>query len=800
MSTNKGDTMFKNYLIVAFRNIKKNKTQSIINISGLAVGMAVFLLITIYCRNELNYNKFFSQHENIYQIEIGDDYYTAAPLGTMIKNNIPDFKTVVRIDDNGLGGGEKPLIETREGNNSKKMIVTDIIFADDKFFDMFNFPVLYGNPSTALKEPYSIVLTKSTAVSLFGVGNVVGRSIHYIGDRNSQPQMDMIITAVIDDVPNNTSISFNSSKSFNAVGSLSTYYSIKPSGSNIEEDWSNRMYSTFVMFKQNNINLFTEKVNKLWYDQERTRGNSHVNINMIPLDDVHFHNNSKRQIIFLLQLIGFLIMGIAIINFINLTIARSSSRAREIGMRKVVGANRLMLVKQFLSESIFISLLAMPIALLIVTLFKPVFFKMIDKEIPFDILYKPQFILILFAGIIVIGIISGIYPAVVLSSFKPTSILKGEITKSKKGNLLRHMLIVFQFTISISLVICTILISKQMDYLKTKDLGFNNKNIIYFSQSQQINQKYDVFKQKLLQNPDIINVSRSNTSFGKDLPIGLESDFKGLKKSYRATTADPDFIPTMKIEMVKGRQFSWDIQSDHYMTAIVNETFVKEFQLKQPLGSEINFFTIKPKIIGVMKDFNYNSFHQKVEPAALLDIDWNMEINVRISNRDIPGTIQYIKNIWNKFSPDMPFEFKFLDQTYGALYISEEQFQSIISSFSIIAIIIACLGLFGLISYSINRRLKEISIRKILGASVDSIVLKLTGELLKWVVLANLLAWPLAWFLMNKWLQNFAYHTSMSWWIFILSGGIALLIAMLTVSYQAIRAATANPIETLRYE
>jgi putative ABC transport system permease protein len=339
-----------------------------------------------------------------------------------------------------------------------------------------------------------------------------------------------------------------------------------------------------------------------------------------------------------------------------------------------------------------------------------------------------------------------------------------------------------------------------MDYLKTKDLGFNNKNIIYFSQSQQINQKYDVFKQKLLQNPDIINVSRSNTSFGKDLPIGLESDFKGLKKSYRATTADPDFIPTMKIEMVKGRQFSWDIQSDHYMTAIVNETFVKEFQLKQPLGSEINFFTIKPKIIGVMKDFNYNSFHQKVEPAALLDIDWNMEINVRISNRDIPGTIQYIKNIWNKFSPDMPFEFKFLDQTYGALYISEEQFQSIISSFSIIAIIIACLGLFGLVSHSINNRLKEISIRKILGASVDSIVLKLTGELLKWVVLANLLAWPLAWFLMNKWLQNFAYHTSMSWWIFILSGGIALLIAMLTVSYQAIRAATANPIETLRYE
>jgi putative ABC transport system permease protein len=629
---------------------------------------------------------------------------------------------------------------------------------------------------------------------------VVGRTIHYIGDRNSKPDMDMTITAVIADVPNNSTIYFNSSSSFNAVGSLSTYYAVKPSGVNIDEDWGNWMYSTFVMFKQNDLNSFTNKVNKLWLEQEKIRGNNHVNINLIPLDDVHFHNNSKRQIIFLLQLIGVFILGIAIINFVNLTIARSSSRAREIGMRKVVGANRLMLIKQFLSESIFISLLAMLITLLIVTLFKPFFFKMINKEIPFDILFQPQFILILITCIVIIGIISGFYPAVILSSFKPTSILKGEITKSKRGNLLRHVLIILQFTISISLIICTILISKQVDYLKTKDLGFNNKNIIHFSQSQQINKNYDLFKQKLLQNPDILNVSRSNTSFGRDLPIGLESDFKGLKKSYRASTVDPDFIPAMKIEMVKGRPFSWDIKSDHYMTVIVNETFVKEFQLKQPLGAEINFFTIKPKIIGVMKDFNYNSFHQKVEPAALLYIDWNMEINVRIDSRNVSGTIQYIKDKWNEFCPEMQLDYKFLDQTYGALYTSEEQFQSIISSFSIVAIIIACLGLYGLVSHNVNSRLKEISIRKILGASVDSIVIKLIGEFIKWVLLANIIAWPLAWFLMNKWLQNFAYHASMNLWIFIISGGIALLIAILTISYQAIKAATTNPIEALRYE
>jgi len=430
--------------------------------------------------------------------------------------------------------------------------------------------------------------------------------------------MDMTITAIVEDFPNNSTLSFN------AAGSLSSLYSISQKyGFKIDEDWRNYQYDTFIMFKNKDINVFADKINKLWVKQEKILDNIHAQINLIPLDDVYFHNNSKRQLILILQLVGIFILAIAIVNFINLTIAKSASRAREIGMRKVIGANRSALIKQFLGESIFISLIAMSAALMMVELIKPYFFKIIDKPIQLHILHQPLFILILIAGIILIGITSGIYPAIILSAFKPTSILKNEITKGKKGNSLRHILIVFQFAISISLIICTLLVSKQVDYLKTKDLGFNDKNIIHFNQSLQISQHYDAFKQNLLKNPDIISVSRSNTSLGQELPITTSNELHGLKKSYCATTVDPDFIPTMGIQIIEGRPFSWEIASDFQGAAIVNETFIKEFELKEALGKEINFIDWKFKVIGVMKDFHYKSFHQKVESSALINLNWN---------------------------------------------------------------------------------------------------------------------------------------------------------------------------------
>jgi putative ABC transport system permease protein len=784
--------MLKNYFKIAFRHLLKKKTNSFINIFGLAVGMAVFLLITVYCLNELSYNKFFQNHKSIYQVEIGDAFYTPIPLGNMIKNNIPGFEKIVRIDY-GMGGGKSPVIETFYNGIREKNNVKDVVFADSALLEMFNIPVIYGNPTTALKRPYSIVLTRTTALNLFGIENVVGQTIHYVGD-NGLP-IDMTITAIIQDLPSNSTISFN------AVGSLSSFYSIgQKYGYKIDGDWHNYQYDTFIMFNDNDINAFTKKVNKLWMEQEKILGNQHAQLNLVPLDDVYFHNNSKRQLILFLQLIGIFILAIAVINFINLTIAKSGSRAREIGMRKVIGANRSALIKQFLGESIFISLLASVAALMMIELIKPYFLKIIDKQIHFSILNQPEVVLIFIAGIILIGIISGIYPAIILSAFKPATILKNEITKGKRGNSLKHILIVFQFAISISLIICTLMISRQVNYLKTKDLGYNDKNIIHFNQSGQIGQHYDAFKQKLLENHAIMYVSRSNTSFGRDLPIGISHKFRGANVSYSATTADPDFIPAMGIKIIEGRSFSWDLPSDLNKTAIVNETFVKKFDLKNALETELEFFSNKVKIIGVMKDFHYNSLHKKIGPAALIYANWNAEINIKIRNYNISHTIQYIKNTWSEFSPDFPFELEFLDNTYDKLYKSDIQFENIINSFSLIAIFIACLGLLGLASLSVERRIKEIGIRKILGASVNSILFTITGEFLKWITLANIIAWPLAWFAMNKWLQDFAYHTELRWWMFVTAGGASLLVALFTVSFQAIKAAAANPVESLRYE
>ena len=474
--------MVKNYFTTAFRNLLKNKTNSFINIFGLAIGMTIFLFITVYCVNELSYNQFYKNHKKIYQIAIGDEFNTPAPLGTMLKDNVPDFEKIVRIDYS-MGGGRSPVIETFYNNVRKKNNVKDVVFVDATLLEMFNLPVLYGDPASALKKPYSLILTRTTALNLFGIENVVGQTIHYTGD-NGLP-MDMTITAIIEDFPSSSTLSFN------AAGALSSLYSIAQKyGYKIDEDWHNYQYDTFVMFKNNDFNAVANKVNKLWTAREKILDNKPEQLSLISIDDVYFHNNSKRQFIYFFLLIGIFILAIAIVNFINLTIAKSSSRAREIGMRKVVGAHRTALIKQFLGESVFISILSMAVTLIMVELIKPNFYKIIDKQIPFDLLYQPHIILMLITGIVIIGIVSGIYPAIVLSAFKPITILKGEITKGKKGNYLQHIFMVFQFAISISLIICTLLISRQVNYLRTKDLGINSKNVIHFTQSHQVDKIY----------------------------------------------------------------------------------------------------------------------------------------------------------------------------------------------------------------------------------------------------------------------------------------------------------------------
>lgn len=783
-------------LKLSLRNLLKNKVDTFINLSGFAVGIAVFFLISMYIGHELNYDKFNNNYKEIYQVHIGKEFYTTAPLANLMKQSIPEVKSVARIDYYA-GGGQAPFFEVdNDGKSSKKVKVKNVVFADNNLFDLFSFKLIHGNPSTALNNPYLIVLTRNTSQLLFGTDNSVGKSIHYIGDRSNLPAMAMTVTAVIENIPDNSSVSFN------AVASFSTLYSINPTGMDMDSDWSNWMYSTFVTLNPQNSKIVEDKLSKFWKEWESTyrAGYEHQNIKLVSLADIPFFNNNKRQLIFIIQLVGIFILIIALINFINLTIAKSLLRAEEIGIRKVFGSSRFKLFNQFICESVLVSVLVTPITLLIILISKPYFSQITNTDISFNIIHQPLLIVFLLIGILVIGVIAGIYPAYYLSSFKTSSILKGEITKGKRRNSMRFSLFVFQFVISISLIICTILISKQIDFVKDKSLGLNTANIIDFNQSQQIGREYDVFKQRLLQNPNIISVTRTNIGLGKSLNINSTYENNGIKKTYSVTTVDPDFVSTMDIGMLDGRDFSWDIPTDREGAMIVNETFVKEFGLNPVLNTEITLFNRKVKIIGVAKDFYYDSFRQKLAPSAFWYADWNSHINIKFSNQNSAQAIEYIAGLWNEFSPEIPFEYEFLDRTYNQLYKSEEDLQQIFSGFSVIAIIIACLGLFGLVLNSTQQRSKEIGIRKVNGARISEVLVMLNKDFIKWIAIAFIIATPIAYYAMHKWLENFAYKTELSWWIFALAGVVALGIELLTVSWQSWRAAIRNPVEALRYE
>ena len=778
------------------RNLFKNKVDAFINLGGLAIGIAVFFLISLYTNHELSYDKFNSNYKDIYQVNISKDFYTAAPLANLMKEKIPEMRSVTRIDYYA-GGGQSSYMEVTEKSGSfKKMKVKNVAFADNNLFDLFSFKVIYGNPTTALNNPYSIVLTQNTSRLLFGTDNSVGKSIHYIGDRSSLPEMDMTVTAVIEDIPDNSSVTFN------AVASFSTLYSIKATGGDMDSDWSNWMYYTFALLDNHNSKIVEEKLSKLWEECESINftEDEHKEICIVSLSDIPFYNNNKRQLIFLILLVGIFILCLALVNFINLTIARSSLRAREIAIKKVNGSSRFELIKQFLFESILISILVAPVSLLIISLSEPYFKQITHTQVSLDIIHQPLMMVYFVIGILVIGIIAGIYPAFYLSSLKIPSLLKGEVTKGKKRSSLQFGLFVFQFVISISLIISTIIISKQIDFVKDKSLGLNTANIVDFNQSKQIGEKYDVFKQRLLHNQNIISVTRSNNGLGKGLPMTATYELNGIKKTYTVTTVDPDFIPTMDIGMLDGRNFSWEIQGDKQGAIIINETFAKELGLKSVLNTEIQFFNVKMKIIGVAKDFFYDSFHQTMKPSALVYVDWNSHIHIKINNQNTAQSLKYIEDLWNELSPQTPFEYEFLDETYGQLYKSEENLQKIFTTFSVIAIIIACLGLLGLVLNSTQQRVKEISIRKINGARISDILIMLNKKFIKWIVIAFVIACPIAWYAMHEWLNNFAYKTELSLWIFAIAGLLALFIALITVSWQTYRAATKNPVLGLRDE
>jgi putative ABC transport system permease protein len=774
-----------------FRSIFRNKLHSLINIIGFAVGIAVFILIVKYVNHQFSFDSFHKQSHNIYKIHLGDNKSLPPATAQFLKDNIAAIEDVVRIDE-WYGGGNEGFLES----DNKMFKTSDLIFADNSFFDFFDFELLYGDFKNALEAPNSIILSQSLSQKIFGNENPTGKCIEYISNYPSA-KYSFTVQGVIEDVPTNSSLMYN------GIISMSTIPFHHIRNGNISEDWRNWGFGTYVKItKPEIVQQLNAETPDFWTNRvsERWHASKDYQLNFVPLKEVHFQSGTKRSSVYLIFLIGLVILVIAIINYINLSLAISTTRVKEIGIRKVIGSDKKTLFQQFLAESILVTSISATVAVFMVFLIHPYLYKFTG----FKAIIEPgeifSIMLFLILGVISIGIISGIYPALFLTNLAPIRSLKNEYNKGGKGKIIKRVLITTQFVISIILLVSVLTFSKQANYIKDKDLGFEKDQIIYLSGSSSIDSKYQAFRESLLKNPNIQNVARSNGTFAGHLNISSKHKVNGEFRNYKATTVDPDFVETFGIEIIEGRNFSWENKNDLNNTALVNECFVKTMELNRPVGSKVNYLGDDITIIGVIKDFNVQSLHHEIEPSMLSYKPWNVCINIKVSGFDMENTIASIENTWNDFTSDVPFDYKFLDENFKELYQSETEFNSLIKVFTILAVFIACLGLFGLISFSALQSRKEIGIRKVNGAKISEILALLSKDLVIWVVLAFFIASPIAYFTMNKWLENFAYKTDLSWWVFALAGLLTLGIALLTVSWQSFKAARRNPIEALRYE
>ncbi len=789
--------MFKNYFKTAYRNLLKFKTYTVINIFGLAIGIGAVILILLYIQFEFSFDKFHQDLNSIYRVSIvnlkngkfeSDTPVFVDPLGPAMKKDFPEVENYVRFST--------PRSAYANKEQGEPIRLRNIRHADSTFFDVFSFRLLQGNPKTALVSPRSIVLTEQVAQSLFGETNPVGKSVALDG------QDLYLITGVAENPPVNSTIQFEALISFSSLYSDSRYYM----------GWNGgNQYFTYIKLAENaSPDIVESKFPDLMWrylNKELSAIGVKYEPYLQPLKDVHLFSkhymNERFILILILTGIAFLILFVAGVNFVNLTTARATSRMTEIGVRKVLGANRASLIKQFLTESILITFISAVIALFFVYLVFPLYQNLVSENVRFLGFRNYAHFVSLIVVILVVGIGAGSYPAFVLSRFDSSRVLKGSFKTGLGKTKFRNILVTLQFTISVALFICTMLINNQIQYMKNKQLGFNKENMLVISlSSENVQQKADVLKQEIKSLPNVINVSASS-----DVPYngftrnGYFPEGHTSPTTFHVVDVDEHFLETYQINLLKGRNFSMDFGSDQN-AYLVNETLAKSLSWEEPIGKRIRR-NGQHQIIGVVEDFHFSSLHDKIEPLIITNQPWrNMfsVLSVRIAGENVPDTLARIKKVYKSAVMDAPFEYYFLDQAFDYLYRSEQNFQKILLYFSYLAILIAILGLFSLSSFSIEQRTKEIGVRKVLGATSIGIAGLLSKDFLKFVAIANIIAWPVSWFIMNQWLQNYAYRISVGFGSFILAGIISLIIAQLAVSYQSFRAARANPVKSLRYE
>ncbi|HAN17485.1 MAG: hypothetical protein A2X13_09380 [Bacteroidetes bacterium GWC2_33_15] len=799
--------MIQNYLKIAFRNITRHKGFSFINIFGLALGITCALLIFMWVYDEITYDKFHTQIDQIYRVEQdqfynGESYHvnvTPYPSGEGWKMEIPEIEDAIRFAYTGnllLKYGEKSFFES------------GIAAVDSTIFSVFSFDLESGDPQTALTKPLSLVLTKEMAEKYFGQENPLGKTIRV------DNQFEFTVTGVLKKIPANTSIRFGFLVPFDFVKTIGFY----------NDHWGNNSITTYVKLKKGtepvpvNQKLIDVVKSHIEFDDDYKESDYKTKFMLASLKDMHLHQyfgygHSPGQIqnVFIFITIGLFILLIACINFMNLSTARSTRRAKEIGMRKTSGASRGNIILQFFGESVITTIISSVIALIFTALLLSKFNLLSGKQISFEFFKSPEFIFGLISITLFTGIVAGIYPAIYLSKFNPVKVLKGGVSElSAKGNL-RKFLVIFQFFLSIILIIGTVFIYKQLRFMQAQKLGYEKDHVLYIQMYGDINKSYSVIKDAFKANPMVENVTASS-----HLPSDIGSNSGGvdwdgkdpnLSILVSMSVVDFDYTETLKIPIVNGRSFSKDFPSDRIADStgafLINEEMLKILNVDDPIGMRFSFLGVsKGRIIGIMKNFHFYSMRSEIEPLAIAVgyDEYIRYIIMRIKPGDVPQTIEKLKDTWNSVIPSYPFEYHFLNDEYENMYKTEQRMGSLIKYFAIIAVVIASLGLFGLVSFMTEKRIKEIGIRKAMGSTSSEIAYILSKDFIKLVIIAIVVAIPASWYLINKWLQDYAYKTDLSWWVFALAAVLAIAIALLTTSFQAIKAANTNPAQTLRYE
>ncbi|MCG3156381.1 MAG: hypothetical protein DKINENOH_03005 [bacterium] len=809
--------MFKNYLKVAFRNLRKHKGYSFLNIAGLAIGMTCCALIMLYVQHEASYDRFHQHAQRLYRVAldagIGGRFIksatTSAPMAATLVRELPEVENAGRF---------WPAHRVLVSHGEKRFYEDHLIYADASILGMFSFPLVQGDPQTALAEPNSIVITEAMVEKYFGSEAPLGKVLRY------DNRADYKVTGVLQNLPTNSHLRFDMLVALNT----------RPESQNPR--WISNSYHTYVLLREGTSPAqleakFPSLVKKYVAPQiEAVLGQSYDQaiaagakwgyfLEAVP--DIYLHSRVENQIgatsdinyLYILTAIALFILLIAGINFMNLATARSANRAKEVGMRKVLGSVRTQLVKQFLSESVLLAFLALFIALLLIELLLPAFNRLADKELTLHFSTNLGFASGLAGVALVTGVLAGLYPAVVLSSFQPIAVLKGSLKAGAKSPWLRSTLVVLQFAISIVLLVGTGVVFQQLEYMRNKRLGFNKEQVVVLPIETATGlRNFEAFREQLLQNPNFINVAAASGVPGRiedDTAHRLEGAPEEVAYPLQIFRGSVDLLSTLEIAVAAGRGFSREFVSDTSEACLLNETAARLMGMtpQSALGKKLTQIGPTPAqsdvrtIIGVVKDFHFESLHREIKPLVM-SIAPREFVNVvaRLRPENIPATIAFLQEKWPAFEPGYPFRYFFLDEDFGRLFRNEEQQSKIFGSFTILAVLIACLGLFGLASFIAEQRTKEIGVRKVLGASVQQVILLLSKDFTRLVAVAFVIATPVAYVAMNKWLQDFAYRTTLSPAIFVLAGALALVIAWLTVSYQAVKAALTNPVEALRYE